>query len=187
MGINDGVMSDCAVRDPDSGHESVRDTDLVQVRIPGHAAYIGIARQAVDAVGEQMGLSAEDRSAVKLAVGEACNNAVQYGRPGDPDTKGADLCAAAKSRMVFVACRLRSDALEIDVLNRGNGFHPVPGVYSMPKPEALAEHGRGLPLMEIIMDSVEYSNVDGSTLVRMRKQVTPPLAEPCLGENAVTC
>ncbi len=74
-----------------------------------------------------------------------------------------------------VTCRLRDDALEIDVANGGNGFHPTAPA-GMPRAETLAEHGRGLALMEMMMDAVEYLWEDGNTIVRMRKKgVAQPL------------
>lgn len=130
----------------------------VQVTIPGLPQYIGVARQAVDAVSENLQLSADDRMAVRLAVGEACNNAVFHSSLPHPDS--------AIGRVV-VACRVLPDALEIDVENDGNGYHPTSAGHSMPGP--FAEHGRGVPLMEMLMDSVEYLSRCGNTIVRMRK------------------
>lgn len=131
----------------------------VCVSIPSQTTFIPIARQTVDALSEQLHLSTGDRAAVKLAVGEACNNAVLHSplphHPGVLPT-------------VSVACRVFPDALEIDVCNEGNGFHPTPGA-KMPTAELLSEHGRGMALMEMMMDSVEYLSVNGNTVVRMRK------------------
>src|SRR5688572_2967063 len=114
---------------------------LVRVQIPSALEHIGIARCAVDVVGEQIHLSCDARAAVKLAVGEACNNAVLHAAP----------CADAS---VIVDCRLQEDALEIDVTNSGNSFHPDTHA-EMPAAEALDEHGRGRALIEMMMDSVE--------------------------------
>ena len=135
--------------------------DTVQVKIPSLARYIGVARQAVDAVGEQVRLSPDERAAVRLAVGEACNNAVFYAHPKPDIPVGC----------VVVACRVHADALEIDVTNEGNGFHPDLG---QAMPDVLAEHGRGMVLMEMLMDSVEYLSEQGNTVVRMRKRLRTP-------------
>lgn len=138
---------------------------LVSVCIPGETAFIPVARQTVDALGEKLRLSPSDRAAVKLAVGEACNNAVLH--PNSPQ----------QIPQVTVACRvlpntLEPSILEIDVTNQGNGFHRPVSV-KMPDAELLSESGRGMALMELMMDSVEYLSVNGNTVVRMRKHYTP--------------
>ena len=142
----------------------MRDEEVVRVQIPGATEYIGVARRAVDALGEQINLPAEARAAVKLAVGEACNNAVLHAKQANGDYGS-----------VLVACRIVPDALEIDVTNQGNGFHPAEPA-RMPDAESLAEHGRGMALMEMVMDSVQYLSDNGNTVVRMRKN--RPAAAP---------
>ena len=148
------------VRDVTTNNENT-----VQICIPGLTQYISVARHAVDALGEQIHLSPDDRAAVNLAVGEACNNAVLHapdvGGAADPDCPVGAVC---------VACRVDDDALEIDVSNNGNGFHPP---LDAAMPDAFAEHGRGMPLMELLMDSVEYLSLRGNTVVRMRKRRHP--------------
>ncbi len=114
----------------------------------------------MDALGEKLRLSPSDRAAVKLAVGEACNNAVLH--PSSPE----------KIPQVTIACRVLPNVLEIDVTNQGNGFHP-PIAAKMPDAELLSESGRGMALMELMMDSVEYLSLHGNTVVRMRKHYTP--------------
>jgi serine/threonine-protein kinase RsbW len=135
--------------------------EILRLRIPGAAEHIAIARSAVDAVGEGLHLSDEARMAVRLAVGEACANAVRHAKGSGPS-----------GGPVVVVCRAGADTLEIDVRNRGNGFHPGSRA-TMPPPEALAEQGRGRALMELLMDSVEYLSVQGDTVVRMRKRRSP--------------
>ena len=138
------------------------DEDVIRLQIPGTLEYVSVARHAIDAVGEQLQMPPEDRMALKLAVGEACNNAVLHAQSGTNPAEGR------LARCVVVACRVQPDALEIDVTNQGNGFHPE-GAALMPVAEDLEEHGRGMALMEAVMDSVEYLSDNGNTLVRMRK------------------
>jgi serine/threonine-protein kinase RsbW len=146
----------------DGGGKQDNIGEMVRVCIPGSPAYICIVRDAVDALADRISLSAEDRAAVKLAVGEACNNAVQHG-PQHAD---------GRHRMVDVALRIGPESLEIDVANEGTGLHTGRHA-SMPVAEMLAEHGRGLPLIELMMDSVEYLTHEGNTVVRMRKRHRP--------------
>ena len=136
----------------------MQDNEVIRLQIPEATEYIPVVRRLVDAVGEALRLPQSARAEVKLAVGEACNNAVLHAK---------HLASAGGGSMV-VACRVRPDALEIDITNRGNGFHPDAPA-AMPPAEALAEHGRGLALMERVMDSVEYLSEGGDTTVRLRK------------------
>jgi serine/threonine-protein kinase RsbW len=135
--------------------------DTVQLRVPSSHRYISVVRETVDAVSEQLNLSADDRMAVKLAVGEACNNAVDHALPS----------GAVPPHLMTVCVSVQPDALEIEVTNHGNGWHPQNGV-AMPDPLGFAESGRGMPLMEMLMDSVEYLSGNGNTTVRMRKRLT---------------
>ncbi len=136
----------------------MRDNEIVRLQIPGEMRYVSVARQAVEAVTEQLQLPGDVRMAVKLAVGEACNNAVQHAKRD-----------ARRDGSVLIACRALPDALEIDVTNQGNGFHPSI-LAAMPESADLLEHGRGMALMEMMMDSVEYLSENGDTTVRMRKR-----------------
>jgi serine/threonine-protein kinase RsbW len=135
--------------------------ETIQVRIPGSTAYIRLVRDAVDTLADRVSLSPEDRAAVKLAVGEACNNAVQHAASGENGRSGT----------VAVALRIGPEALEIEVANEGKGFEPAA---AMPTAELLTESGRGLALIEMMMDSVEYLHHEGNTVVRMRKQHRTP-------------
>ena len=139
----------------------MKDNEVIRLQVPGALEYIAIVRRAVDAVGEQIHLPAGARAEIKLAVGEACNNAVLHAAECRERDR-TDAC------VMIVACRVRPDALEIDVTNQGNGFHPGAPA-RMPHAEDLVDHGRGMALMEMIMDSVEYLSEDGNTTVRLRK------------------
>jgi serine/threonine-protein kinase RsbW len=158
-----------AVSPTDRGHDALAldaiAGDTVQLRVPGSHRYISVVRETVDAVSQQLRLSPDDRMAVKIAVGEACNNAVEHA----PTTEGRT------PPTMTVCVKVNGDALEIEVSNQGNGWRPQPKA-KMPDPLNYAERGRGMPLMEMLMDSVEYISVGGNTTVRMRKRLsqTPP-------------
>jgi serine/threonine-protein kinase RsbW len=92
----------------------MRHNEVVRLQIPGETRYIGIARQAVDAIGEQLDLSTDARMAVKIAVGEACNNAVQH-TPSGGERDGS----------LLIACRVEPEALEIDVTNPATASIPT--------------------------------------------------------------
>jgi serine/threonine-protein kinase RsbW len=151
--------SDMDRRDCDAARimDGVVDGEHVCVCIPPLTEYVRVARNVADTVSDMIDLSPEDRAAVKLAVGEACNNAVIHSVPLPPATFA----------WVEVVLRVTAEALEIEVINPGAGFHPNRSA-RMPAPEAMMEQGRGLPLMEMLMDTVAYESRGKHTVVRMR-------------------
>jgi serine/threonine-protein kinase RsbW len=94
--------------------------------------------------------------AVEMALLEALSNAVIHGNEMDPD------------KLVEVRCRCeRGKGVWLTVRDHGNGFDPT----AIPDPLAperlLAEHGRGIHLMKLMMDEVSFQR--GGTEVHMRK------------------
>jgi serine/threonine-protein kinase RsbW len=132
--------------------------ERVCLRIPPLTEYVRVARNAADTIADMINLSLDDRAAVKLAVGEACNNAVIHSTPIPPAAHG----------WVEVVLHVTADALEIEVINPGAGFRPERAARTMPPPEEMTEQGRGIPLMELLMNSVVYESRGGHTIVRMR-------------------
>ena len=94
--------------------------------------------------------------AVELAFREALNNAVIHGNGRDPD------------KMVEVRCLCeRGKGLWLTIKDQGNGFDPT-DVPNPLAPERLeAEHGRGIYLLNLLMDEVSFER--GGSEVRMRK------------------
>lgn len=95
-----------------------------------------------------------DRSAcydVKLAMSEAVTNAIQHGS-SSPDDRIKIVAAANGGALVF------------EVLDSGR-FVP-----SRPDAEDLAESGRGLDFIRILMDEVDLHAGDDGTLMRFVKR-----------------
>ncbi len=104
----------------------------------------------------EMGCAAGKEQAVELALHEALANAVTHGCKNDP-RKEVQCC---------VACD-ESRGLLIVVRDPGEGFDPA----SLPSPitgqNLFSEHGRGIYLINQLMDEVRYER--GGTEIRMRK------------------
>lgn len=127
---------------------------LVLRRVP-HAELL--AGEAVDELGGRMGFSRDTLDEVKLAVLEACLNALEY---GDGEVE-VDLVAHQGS----------SPRLEVHVVDHGRGFDParVPTPRMNEKIRADRKRGWGLELMRRLMDEVEVESVPGLTRVRMTR------------------
>ena len=132
--------------------------DATRLILPSRATSLADARRFVDQHAVQAGFSPMARDEISLAVTEAVSNAVQYGSPaGEADT-------------VEVSVMQNGPRLIITVRDHGRPF--TPPTPSLPDPAAFAEHGRGLFLMQQLMDDVRFSRDDG-TVVCMTKTRQP--------------
>ena len=130
----------------------------VELRIPSRPEFVGVARLAGSAVASRMDFDYESLDDIKLAVGEACTNAIQHASPGQVEE-------------ITICCQMEEGRLVIEVLDRGLGFDPA-GCPKEPDTE-LHSHGYGLLLIQALMDEVECkSSPGGGTLVRMVKRLS---------------
>ncbi len=113
------------------------------------------AGHAVETLGLKAGFSHDTLAEVRLAVVEACLNALEYG--------GGDV------EVEVVAHTDGSPWLEVRVVDYGPGFDPaaVPRPQLRTKLRADRKRGWGLELMRRLMDEVEISSMPGRTQVRM--------------------
>jgi len=93
---------------------------------------------------------------IELALREALANAVIHGNREDANKR------------VYVACRCyRNGEVLITVRDEGEGFDTNAGTDPTLPDKLLSDHGRGIYLMQQLMDDVRYEK--GGTVVRMRK------------------
>lgn len=85
-----------------------------------------------------------EEPAVQLALREALNNAVVHGNRLDAE------------KLVHVRCRAVGKGISITVSDQGAGFdlNTVPDPLS--DENLMAEHGRGIRLMKLVMDEVSF-------------------------------
>jgi len=129
----------------------------VTLRIPSLAEFVAVARLTVAGIASRMGFSYDAVDDIKVAVGEACTNAIEHAAPETPHQE-IDIC-----------CHMQSEALIIDITDRGKGFDPALET----QPDPLAGGGLGLVLIRALMDEVELTNLAGKgTQVRMVKRLS---------------
>ena len=91
-----------------------------------------------------------------LALDEVATNAILYGsRGGDP---------------VQVAVWVRHDWVEATVIDHGPAQPPHPP----PTSDRLSSHGRGLGLLDCLVDEVRVERVKLGTRVTLRRRIRPP-------------
>jgi serine/threonine-protein kinase RsbW len=129
--------------------------ESVNLSLPSKPEYVSIARLTVSFIANQMGFDIEAIEDIKLAVGEACNNAVLHS--GSEKTYQMEL--------------IRTDEnLIIEVKDYGKGFKTES--YQQPNLENPQESGLGLFIIKSLMDEVEIeSNENQGTKIKMSKAV----------------
>jgi anti-sigma regulatory factor (Ser/Thr protein kinase) len=129
---------------------------LVMV-IPSRAEIELVAARALEEFGAKLPFAEGDLARVRAALVEACLNALEHG--------------GGEDRSVELSFTATAEALALEVFNRGRAF--VGGGAAMPRVEEkfgqARKRGWGIPLMERLMDEVEFLEEAGGTRLRMIK------------------
>jgi anti-sigma regulatory factor (Ser/Thr protein kinase) len=130
----------------------------MELTIPASPAQLAGLRQAArHALREVPTPIAEE---LILALDEAATNAILYGsRGGDP---------------VQVAVWVRGDWVEATVVDHGPAQPPRPP----PTTDRLSGHGRGLWLLDCLVDEVRVERVKLGTRVTLRRRIRSPSRPP---------
>ena len=100
-----------------------------------------------------------DEFAVELALREALNNAVIHGNGANPN------------KLVEIQCRCeRGKGVWLIVRDEGTGFDLSAVPSPLTQQGLVAEHGRGIHLMKLMMDEVSFKR--GGSEVHLRKGLT---------------
>ena len=133
--------------------------EVIELEIPARAEFVALARLVVSALASADSNLADERiDDLKLAVSEACTNAIEAHD------------AAGSNERVLVRCKAGADALEVCVEDRGHGFDPsgLPDHPPVTDPDRLKfERGLGIPLIRARVDEVEFSPTAEGTSVRL--------------------
>jgi serine/threonine-protein kinase RsbW len=141
--------------------------EIIELEIPARAEFVALARLVVSALASSDSNLADDRiDDLKLAVSEACTNAIEAHD------------AAGTSERVLLRCWADEQSLEVRIEDRGHGFDPaqLPDHPPVTDPDRLKfERGLGIPLIRALVDEVEFSPTGEGTAVRlvMRNNGTP--------------
>ena len=110
-----------------------------------------------------MGFAQRDlENNVKVALAEALTNAMEHGNGWDPDKK------------VSVECDISCDQLKVSITDQGPGFDHQKLCDPTLDEHLLVERGRGVFLMNTIMDQVYYNQAGNQvTLIKRRPSCDP--------------
>jgi serine/threonine-protein kinase RsbW len=133
--------------------------EIVALEIPARAEFVALARLVVSAMAASDGdLADEQVDDLKIAVSEACTNAIEA------------YAEAADDEPVLIRCWTGDRGLEVSIEDRGPGFDPsnLPDHPPVTDPDRLRfERGLGIPLIRALVDEVEITSTQGGTAVRM--------------------
>lgn len=127
----------------------------VEISLPARPESVSVARQAVSGLADAMGWNGQFLADLKIAVSEACTNAVVHAYPeGEPGN-------------VIIRAWLDPTHLRLSVSDEGSGINPkLAG--------GAAGLGLGLPLMAALSEEVSVkSGPDGPTVVRLTFAIPP--------------
>jgi serine/threonine-protein kinase RsbW len=137
--------------------------EWVRLVFPPHAKFVSIARLAVAGVAARTELTVDDIDDLKVAVSEACTNAIDHAFEGR---------AAEAVVPIEVTIYPAPGELRVEVVDEGSGFDPK----RVPRPDGELhdkQGGLGLYLIERLMDRVEVQSAPGSgTRVVMTKRAS---------------
>ncbi|MBD2868018.1 anti-sigma B factor RsbW [Paenibacillus arenilitoris] len=135
----------------------------IRVTIPAKAEYVDVVRLALFGVAHKAGFAYEEIEDMKVAVSEACTNAILHayagGRPGEVD----------------IRFELLEAGLSICVKDEGASFeyaHAGGGKPSSPRSGELSElapGGLGLFMMHALMDHVEVRTGSGTEVILTKR------------------
>ncbi len=122
----------------------------VRLAIPARPEFVCVVRHALEGLVRPRGLPPETLADIKLAVTEACANAVDHAYGGAGGT-------------IDVVLELSADRIAFEIVDTGMGFAPGPRVAG-----ETGESGFGLTIVRALADELEIGSRDDGGGSRLR-------------------
>lgn len=123
----------------------------LDLNLPRDARFVPVLRHVSESLLDGLLVPRESIDDVALALSEACGNVIRH---ADDTTEYG------------VRLSVDDDGCEIEVRDLGPGFEPEALTEVLDEPES----GRGIPLIEALMDDLEFTRTDTTTTVRLVKR-----------------
>ena len=126
--------------------------ETIKMEIASNPQYVSIVRLTTSGIANKVGFCLDDIEDIKVAVSEACTNAIKHSL----DDK------------FLVEFSILNNGLSIEVQDKGTGYD----VDSLQEPDLAnpKEGGLGLFIIKTLMDEVNtISNTDEGTTIKMTK------------------
>jgi anti-sigma regulatory factor (Ser/Thr protein kinase) len=148
-------MMNCAEQDPFCTENSRIRLPMFRISLACKLSAVSEALDAACAFMASQPIESETVTTCRIAVAEACNNAILY----------ASETGSKSPVEIHIACDQRW--CELCVIDHTPGFD-WPEKPELPDPEA--EHGRGMFIIHSLMDRIVYSRGPGVNRLIMRKK-----------------
>jgi len=135
----------------------------IRLQIPAHADCIDIVRVCLFSIASKLNFSYEDIEDMKVAVSEACNNAVLHGEQTNQDHR-IDICFEPSDTYLTIKVKNKGTFEHEDALKEAA---PLEGS----KISELPVGGLGIFLMQALMDEVIVDTTDHMTEVTLIKHI----------------
>lgn len=126
--------------------------ETIKMEITSNPEYVGIIRLTTSGIANKIGFPIDDIEDIKVAVSEACTNAIKH----------------SNDDRFIIIFNILENGLNIEIQDNGQGYDAS----SVQKPdlENPKENGLGLFIIQALMDdvSVESKNQEG-TIIKMTK------------------
>ncbi len=129
---------------------SVEPLGSADLRIPAKPEWVAVARLAVAAIANRLPFTVEEIEDLKLAIAEACTNAIQQGA-----TDTIEISCEASPAALRVVVRAAGAAQPAESNRRG----------------VASGEGLGVFLIQALMDEVDYNSTEAGTELVMIKRV----------------
>lgn len=127
----------------------------VELAIPANPEYLRVVRLLVTGFLSRLPISVDEVENMKVAVSEACNNAMQHAYEGEPGRIGI-MCAESEGYVVF------------EVSDEGTGIKDRTA-----DDEEVSESGLGFLLIQTLVDEVNIETTKGKgTKITMKKKLS---------------
>jgi serine/threonine-protein kinase RsbW len=131
---------------------------LLVLCLPRDAETAHVTREVLNASLTVLGVAADIRDDVTLALGEACANVIQH----------ADSSDEYEVRVWLTGCRC-----VVEVIDTGRGFDAAGLAQTQSDQVATAEHGRGLQIIDALAENLQITNRrERGAMIRFEKTLT---------------
>ena len=129
------------------------------LHLPRDAVSVSVSRQVLDSCLETLGVTADTRADIALALSEACANVVQHAGPGEE----YEVQVSARNRrcaieVVNTGSQNGESAPDADAdASPPDGHRPDGFALSDDPVSTMAEHGRGLKIIDAVTDNLQLT------------------------------
>lgn len=126
--------------------------ETIKMEITSNPEYVGIIRLTTSGIANKIGFSIDDIEDMKVAVSEACTNAIKH----------------SNNDVFNITFSMLENGLTIEIQDNGRGYDVENTV--QPDLENPKENGLGLFIIQTLMDDVSIESKENKgTIVKMTK------------------